>query len=149
MWSDFAWYYLSFRGRISRNEFRLGFVGLVAILIVFRQPLGALSLLAFLRPVAGRPWPRDELDLALGLVKLIGVGIMWWPLTAIFVKRFHDANLSGWWLLFVPPMLFLVAVFAQFGQLTMFVWVGFVIGLCLIPGSRGSNRFGNDPLARA
>jgi uncharacterized membrane protein YhaH (DUF805 family) len=121
---DFAWYFLSFKGRISRQEFWLGYFAVVIILLLVRRPLEDLSIY-FLRPM-GRPWYRDELLLALGLPKLVAGAIMIWPLAAISVKRLHDFNFSAWWL----------PVF----------WVGSII-LGFIPGNRGSNRFGADPLA--
>jgi uncharacterized membrane protein YhaH (DUF805 family) len=80
-----------------------------------------------------------------------------WVYLATSIKRLHDRNRSGWWmvLFFVLPCLY-----SQFGDrlgdatITMLlsanafvfsVW-GFVEMYCL-KGTTGNNRFGADPLA--
>jgi uncharacterized membrane protein YhaH (DUF805 family) len=65
----------------------------------------------------------------------IGLGIGWFalllPALAAQVRRLHDTNASGWWILlsFIPYA----------GGLIMLVWY-------CIPGTKGENRFGPDPL---
>ena len=56
-----------------------------------------------------------------------------WPALAGHVKRFHDRNKSGWWVLigFVPLI----------GSIWLLVELGF------LSGSPGENDFGPDPLA--
>ena len=69
-----------------------------------------------------------------------GLGIvlfLWWVLISIYtgimvsVKRFHDRDKSGWWVLaeYVPLFGFLVS-----------------IELLFLRGTRGPNRYGADPL---
>ncbi len=53
------------------------------------------------------------------------------PFTAIGVRRLHDANLSGWWVF--------VGLVPMVGQLIALVFF-------LTPGTRGPNRYGDDPL---
>ena len=75
---------------------------------------------------------RVDDDLAGKLVNLVFA----WPCIAVSAKRLHDFNFSAWWLL---------VNLTGIGVLVMLV-VG------LMPGTRGSNRFGVDPreaLARA
>ena len=60
-------------------------------------------------------------------------GLMW-PLIALSAKRWHDINRSGWFVL--------VNLVPAIGQLVALVCNGF------LPGTRGPNRFGPDPLAR-
>lgn len=82
-----------------------------------------------------------------------------WFLTATTVKRLHDRNKSGWWIVpfyIAPPLLqrlwdlldnpylALVVSALAFG---LSVWC-FVELFCL-SGARGPNRFGPDPLAPA
>lgn len=55
-----------------------------------------------------------------------------WPSIAVSVKRFHDRDMSGWWVL--------MALVPLIGTIFLFVVVG-----CL-RGTVGSNRFGPDPL---
>lgn len=56
-----------------------------------------------------------------------------WISLAIGVKRYHDRDRKGWWLLIV-----LIPVI---GSLWLFVVLGF------LKGTEGANRFGPDPLA--
>lgn len=67
------------------------------------------------------------------IVLLIG----WWlvmfvPTLAVIVRRFHDQELSGWFLLFY--------LIPWIGGIVIFVF------MCL-PGTSGSNRYGGDPKA--
>jgi uncharacterized membrane protein YhaH (DUF805 family) len=66
---------------------------------------------------------------------LVGIGLMvlaiFLPSLAAQVRRLHDTNSSGWWLLlgFIPYA----------GGLIMVIWFCF-------KGTAGENRFGPDPL---
>ena len=71
--------------------------------------------------------------------------LMLWPLVAIYVKRLHDLNLSGWWLLVLPAIM-LLAGMAGIERWSLATWLG-VIVLGFVPGVRGDNRFGVDPIA--
>lgn len=74
------------------------------------------------------------------------IGGFWGPLSAIYVlatlipglavsvRRLHDTNKSGWWLLIV--------LIPLIGALVLLVFM-------LSEGDRGSNRFGPDPKGRA
>ena len=72
---------------------------------------------------------------------------------SLTVRRLHDLNLSGWWILaiwIVPSALEAGAVQGlnnpQLGS-TLSSAAALLIGLwlCLAPGTRGANRFGPDP----
>src|SRR4051812_28025048 len=90
MVSIFAWFYLSLQGRISRREFRLGYVGLIAVGGVLAR---TLENVVFYTPAGrDRVWYRDDLEFTLRLPKLVAVMILIWPLIAIFAKRLHDLN---------------------------------------------------------
>lgn len=69
----------------------------------------------------------------LGLLALLWLGLFL-PNLGLNVRRLHDTNHSGWWLLilFVPVV----------GGLVFFIF-------SVIPGTPGPNRFGPDPLGRA
>jgi uncharacterized membrane protein YhaH (DUF805 family) len=66
---------------------------------------------------------------------LAGIGltvlVIFLPSLAAHVRRLHDTNSSGWWLL--------LAVIPYAGALIMTVWYCF-------KGTQGENRFGPDPL---
>jgi uncharacterized membrane protein YhaH (DUF805 family) len=54
------------------------------------------------------------------------------PGLALGVRRLHDVDRSGWWLL--------LAIIPLIGALVLFVWA-------VSEGTRGSNQFGDDPKA--
>lgn len=142
MLSTFSWFFLSFRGRLSRQEFWLGYIGCIAILAVLKRALPALLL------------PRGPIYYSAGaepkflliLPAVIALFIVIWPLTAIFAKRLHDFNASGWWLV---AMAALPPISKMTGMNLTILHLVVVAVLGLIPGVRGSNRFGVDPLVRA
>ncbi len=102
----------SFEGRINRGKFWLGWL-LVWVLqfVVFFLVLSS--------PGAGS-------------VVFLLILLLLWPTLAIQVKRWHDRDKSGAWILIV-----LVPII---GPLWAFVETGFV------EGTRGPNRYGPDPL---
>lgn len=100
------------------------------------------------------------IDMALGLETLV-LGI-YGPLTflsfiifltpslALMVRRLHDTDRSGWWLLLgvvAIPGLVLAARGVPLASLLMLPLLAF-LGLFALPGTRGPNRFGADPKAR-
>lgn len=102
----------SFRGRIPRRTFWLwGVLGMVGGSIVLEMLLG----------IAG---VSDALRAALPTLVLL------WPSLAISVKRWHDRDKSGWWVLInlVP--------------LIGFVWA--LVENGFLRGTVGPNRFGED-----
>jgi uncharacterized membrane protein YhaH (DUF805 family) len=126
--------FTSFSGRIPRKTFWLAaLVLMIAIWIMF-MVLG----LIFGVPMA--PPPTDgsfEVGFEVTGVKaipfIIGYLIMLWPSLALYTKRWHDRDKSGWWslILFVPFI----------GGIWMLIECGF------LRGTEGANRFGPDPIA--
>jgi uncharacterized membrane protein YhaH (DUF805 family) len=107
--------YLSLRGRVPRKAFWLH--GVLALLL-------AAMLGNALMDIAG-----VRSDLSGKLVNLL----LAWPFIAISVKRLHDYDFHGWWML--------VNLIPGVGSLAMLVANGFM------PGTHGANRFGPDPFA--
>ncbi len=66
------------------------------------------------------------------LVGLIFLLIIW-PALAISVKRWHDRDKSGWWVL--------IGLVPLIGGLWALIETGF------LPGTEGDNQYGPDPLA--
>lgn len=52
------------------------------------------------------------------------------PGLAVYIRRLHDSDRSGWWTLLV--------------FLPLFGWIALLVFACL-DGTRGPNRFGEDP----
>ncbi len=142
MGADFAWYLLSFRGRITRQEYWLGYAGVIAVSFLLLRSLTTLSL-SLLRPTIG--WYRDQLEWALAMPKILAGAMLMWPLIAIAAKRLHDLNCSAWWLLLLPAISAATKL-SNLDRWSVTFWIGLII-LGAIPGTRGDNRFGPDPLA--
>lgn len=104
--------YVDFHGRAPRSEYwwfvLFGFICVVVIGIISRiVPIAGILLII--------------LELALFL-----------PNLAVSVRRLHDVDRSGWWIL--------ISLVPVVGTILLLVW------FCT-QGTSGSNRFGGDPLA--
>ncbi|MDO5484312.1 MAG: DUF805 domain-containing protein [Desulfovibrionaceae bacterium] len=128
--------YCNFRGRAPRSEFWWFSLGVVCISIA------ANMLLSFVLPPQTVLWASLGLSLALVL-----------PNIAVTVRRLHDRNLRGWWVL-IPIIASLLGQPQQIGSLAMLssalmlsMTLCFLVILAL-PGTKGENRFGPDPLEK-
>jgi uncharacterized membrane protein YhaH (DUF805 family) len=155
----------SFKGRIKRLHWWVaslaaGFVAsvLTAILEGAARSLGE----AIVNPVTHQFEPTGIFGLAVSIIGLVNA----WVAFALSVKRLHDRDRTGWWLLWqlliiaVAVILVIVAiavpkdentvwyVLAGAAGLTAFLislWLFVQIGF--LRGTQGPNRFGPDPLA--
>ena len=130
--------FLSYRGRARRRTYwgaTLG-IGLAASVAMF------IAILPFLNELA--KGGMDDLEVAMsrsasGLLVAIAVGIIaFFLLLPVNVRRLHDRNMSGWWLLAfcLGSMLPFLGILVGIAQ--------FVIMGCLA-GTPGPNRYGADP----
>lgn len=91
---------------------------------------------------------------------------LFWPNMAITAKRYHDRGMSGWWVLWsilivggagllvfsaTETLLYGNIVGAWFGAwiglyVGTFAMIAFALIVYFLPGERGANRFGPDPL---
>jgi uncharacterized membrane protein YhaH (DUF805 family) len=80
-----------------------------------------------------------------------------WCYAAASIKRLHDRNKSGWWMV---PFVVATGLYGQFGYWLGGSWAAAFIGLAVfiafiwgliemyyLKGTGGPNRFGPDPLA--
>jgi uncharacterized membrane protein YhaH (DUF805 family) len=116
---DIDWQYLlfDFTGRINRGKFWLGAVLIWAVLVILGTIAFAIN------------------STAVWLIFAVAyIGVIWAGL-ALSIKRWHDRDKSGWWVLigFVPII----------GALWSFIETGF------LEGTTGDNAYGRDPLADA
>ena len=166
---DWTWYLFRFDGRINRAKLWLAgpillglmmSVGLViaAIQSLFGNPApfhaGARDLFRLVDPDAYRSLTLADLPRL--LMKLVSTSLLMWVYFATSIKRLHDRDKSGWWMV---PFFAMPGLYNQFADrlpdshadlpLTIAVAVlcvwGFVEMYCL-KGSRKTNRFGPDPL---
>jgi len=107
--------YLQLRGRIPRRTFWLH--GVLTLLLVAMLGNALMDIAGVRAELSGR-----LVNLALA-----------WPFIAVSVKRLHDFDFNGWWVL--------VNLVPGIGSLVTLLANGFV------PGTPGANRFGADPLA--
>ena len=117
--------YLSFSGRISRRTYWLkGVLPMVIISVVLNIFVSLLAALG----------GRDGGGLLGGLAGLISlvVGIaLIWPILAISIKRWHDRDKSGWWVL--------IGLVPLIGGLWQLIECGF------LAGTPGPNKYGPAP----
>jgi uncharacterized membrane protein YhaH (DUF805 family) len=147
----------SFEGRINRAKYWLaGLIFLIGAMLYLTTSIYALA--GSLRG-ANAAWAATLFPILLYAITypLFAVGI--WSYAATTIKRLHDRNKSGWWIVpfFVVPVLF-DKVGDRLGESNLAFFIGliaFVLGVwsfvetfCL-RGTRGPNRFGPDPLAAA
>lgn len=140
-------FYFSPMGRVTRRDMWMKFL----------LPCGSLATLTTLANVAGAATGMLMiLPITTMVASLTGL-VMFWPSIAVPVKRFHDRNMSGWWVLifFVLGMVMTLIMLAGMAAGPMVTLVGsvglgvvllwqFVI-LFVLPGTSGDNRFGPDP----
>lgn len=117
-----------FQGRANRAKWWLVALAILVVeVIVFAAILGAAA-------ISGNP---EQMASAIGpiagIVIFVMVVLATWIHVAVAIKRYHDRNKSGWWVLivFVPVI----------GGLWYLIECGF------LRGTPGSNRYGPDPLA--
>jgi uncharacterized membrane protein YhaH (DUF805 family) len=165
---DAKWLLLRFEGRIGRARYWL------ATLIILGSMISALLLLAAICLGFGIPtgpltinligisasFQLDDADAA-GLLPhvanmLLTLMFAWFYATAS-IKRLHDRDKSGWWMV---PFIAATGLYSEFGGrlggswaaigLGIVVYIAFIWGLVemyFLKGTRGPNRFGPDPLA--
>ncbi|MDF1713501.1 MAG: DUF805 domain-containing protein [Akkermansiaceae bacterium] len=139
----------SFQGRINRAKYWGGILGMYAVIFVAAFILGAIftttaeptttdlsSNDVFAESAVYGEYsaePEEEMPTAV----LIGLGLLYIPAVwiglALGVKRWHDRDKSGWWVL--------IGIIPLIGPIWTFVECG-----CL-QGTHGPNSYGPDPLS--
>lgn len=167
---DWTWYLFRFDGRINRARLWL------ALLVIMSWMMILVALTVAVSSLFGNPGPSSfsttdifklmdpdtyrSLTMA-GvpplLIKLAGTPVVLWVYFATSIKRLHDRDKSGWWMV---PFFVLPGLYNQFADrlpdspadmplaiaaFALCLW-GFVEMYCL-KGSHKTNRFGADPLA--
>jgi uncharacterized membrane protein YhaH (DUF805 family) len=109
--------YAEFSGRSRRKEFWMFELGMLIAFVVLMTVEGMLGINTMVGGVYGP------------LTTLLGLGLLV-PSIAVAIRRLHDTDRSGWWLLlsFVPLVGALVLLFFYVSD-----------------GTSGPNRFGPDP----
>lgn len=120
--------YADFQGRARRSEFWLFWLFTFVVGFVLQMIGGMMGGAADpSNPMAMYSSPAGILLLLFWLAVLI-------PSIAVAIRRLHDTNRSGWWLL--------IAFIPFIGALVLLVFY-------VLPGTVGSNKFGPDPKGAA
>jgi uncharacterized membrane protein YhaH (DUF805 family) len=176
---DWNWYLFSFEGRINRAKYWLSLPILLGWMLVIMWIMWMVMMTAFLATRA--PHGQDTITVSFGINEILtllgrashlslslrgiislvgnlfGMTVFMWICLATSVKRLHDRDRSGWWIVpfFVLPSFssniqdwlgesifgFAVALALFILCVWGFIELGFLRGTC------GSNRFGPDSLA--
>jgi len=122
--------FFSFEGRQRRLHFWLVLIGIAIIeSIVSAFTYGP----AYMAMLTGNGSPAAMFG-GVGLIGWIIWLALFWPSLANGVKRCHDRNKSGWWL-----VLMWLASFTIIGALWPLIELGF------LDGTQGPNKFGPSP----
>jgi uncharacterized membrane protein YhaH (DUF805 family) len=160
--------FFGFSGRINRGKYWLTlaiwiliwFVGIVAFVV------GDLAIFDRNLKDGSLPSPEDSDAFwmvrdygALSVIILVCLIVSWVSALAIGVKRLHDRDRSGWWIVlfyFGPALLqaaqnsaesgTLASILLGLGAFAVSIWA--LVEFGFLRGTRGPNRFGADPLAR-
>ncbi len=129
--------FTGFQGRIPRKSFWLGFVVLMIASWILQIVLFSIFGVAMMpdpnaTPEAAAAAAADMMSkMAIPMIILLLLTL--WPSLAIYTKRWHDRDKSGWWsLILLVPII---------GGIWMLIELGF------LRGTEGTNRFGPDPIA--
>jgi len=111
--------YATFEGRAARPEYWWWILAMVILFTILGVVDGA-----FIAPLMGFEPFQKEAGQPLSL--LVSLGLLL-PNLALAVRRLHDTDRSGWWLL--------IGLIPIVGSLVLLVFY-------ILPGTQGQNRFG-------
>ena len=131
-------HYFDFHGRACRAEFW-------NYIIVFLGATALAEVLVYLAPIA-----------ALRMTLTVWSIGCFLPTVGVAIRRLHDLNRSGWWLVApLIPAFLLLLLFFWFWPVTlllataMLAAIAYLLYLYLQPGMTEDNRFGPAPLLTA
>ncbi len=116
---DWKYLFTSFEGRINRSKFWAGVGVLIAVSILANIVDGILGTMS-----------ASGVGVVSSIVGLIAI----YPAVALYAKRWHDRDKSGWWTLIV--------------LVPLIGWVWWLVECGILEGTKGPNRYGPDPLGR-
>jgi uncharacterized membrane protein YhaH (DUF805 family) len=123
--------YAEFSGRSRRKEYWMFFLLMVALGLIAGTVDTVLGFGTTYREVSGAGysagWAVNNGPLSILLVLATFI-----PSLAVTIRRLHDLDKSGWWVL--------ICLVPLIGAIVLIVF------MC-VEGTRGTNRFGPDPLA--
>ena len=129
--------FTSFEGRIPRKTFWLAILVMIVISWILQFILFAIFGTSMMPDATLTPEEQmaqaENMMGAMMIPLVILMLITLWPSLAIYTKRWHDRNKSGWWsLIMLVPII---------GGCWLLVECGF------LRGTEGPNNYGPDPIA--
>lgn len=112
---DYKQFYLSANGRVNRKQWWLKLVLPIVVISI---------ILSFIDMATGRFDPETGVGLFSSIFALIALI----PSIIVYIKRFHDRDKSGWWIL--------IGLIPIIGAIWLLIELGF------LAGTPGPNRFG-------
>ena len=131
----------SFQGRLRRKDYWISSIIIWIAIAAFSVFVISVLTRSVGNSPAGAQTSATEFLAANATLLLIFFGVMLialWPSMAIGVKRCHDRDKSGWWML----LWFVLSLVPYIGILA---WAWQFIELGFLDGTQGSNRFGPSP----
>jgi uncharacterized membrane protein YhaH (DUF805 family) len=167
---NYGWYLFGFSGRINRAKYWLAMPAILFCMIVLGMLMNIVSLAAGSRVISFSFSTGDifalidpesfrklsTANLSALMVRVTATPLFLWLYVAVSVKRLHDRDKSGWWMIpfFVMPGLYshfdfrlgdsIAAALLELAVFVVCFWA--LVELFFLRGTRGSNRFGADPL---
>jgi uncharacterized membrane protein YhaH (DUF805 family) len=179
---DWTWYLFGFKGRINRAKYWLAGLVILSFMMIFVALVYAALMINFVAHATGTPHGQGEVSFGIGLddilglldpatwralslaklstflIRTAGTVLFVWIFLATPIKRLHDRDRSGWWMLvfFAVPGLFdhfsdllpdsWLMMIPGAIMLVLMIW-GFV-ELYFLSGTKWTNRFGPNPLGK-
>ena len=136
-WYIKAWKnYAVFNGRATRSEFWYFVLIHVVVILILRvidhAIWGSYSVFELFRHTDDLYSSESLLRLILAISILTTIYFIFVPYLAVAVRRLHDTNHSGWWVL--------MKIIPIVGWIVIFIFL-------VSDGTPGDNRFGSDPKA--
>jgi len=150
-----------FHGRLNRAKYWLALLFWIVVEIVVFAVVGGMwakDILSLGSEPSGADILRVILSFGIGILLVILLVLV--PMIvsgfAIGIKRLHDRDQSGWWILlfyFGPAVASALAQRSDSGSLVLVlslvsigIWIWAIVVLGFLRGTRGPNRYGPDPL---
>jgi uncharacterized membrane protein YhaH (DUF805 family) len=121
--------YVNFSGRARRSEYWWFFLFAIIAATVVAIIESALGLGSGSMTSGGGTFEASYSGGPLSIIWTLGSIL---PSIAVGIRRLHDTDRSGWWVL--------IALIPLIGAIVLIVWMA-------TKGTAGPNRFGNDPTA--
>jgi len=148
--------YFDFRGRSRRKEFWMyQLFNLIVMAVCYTMVLagGGLAMMTGSLAVADgtvgpqltQPSTGPLFWAGFALLMIYGLGSII-PSLALTVRRLHDRNMSGWYLVGFIVAAIILSLIPVLGAIVVFALeIGWIV-LMALPGTPGPNKYGPDPL---